>query len=468
MTDSVDSLFCNACQCPIASNEERTVHYKSEWHRYNVKRRVAGLQSIPQSLFNNQLSLLQEKKNSTDREKTKQHCAVCNKTFQSQSAFQVHLQSKKHIKKQQSKGNNNDNEEDDNEQEEEELNKQPQPPNKPIVQETKTNPNTASNETDLKEDGEEEFEDDGLDMDESAAIPLLTCLFCRTKFEESEKQIYLDHMLKQHGFFIPFVEFLTDLDGFLTYCGEKIGIGRMCLWCNGRGRARYPTVSAVQQHMKQKSHCKIRLDTEEEEEEFMDFYAFPREDGEEESEEEEEEEAGETAAEFEERKKKDPYALPASITGEKSSKKKEKLEKNNNNSTENNSNSNNNEENNNNSKPKRRLAGMNDLGELLLTDGSTVGHRSYKQQYKQNYKPEQTKESVIINQLATQYRYLSLTDASNTNGNSSTALALANNTKKDAPAKFREAWWENQKRKNHLKVGMIGNTQFHFRAQVQF
>jgi pre-60S factor REI1 len=37
-------------------------------------------------------------------------------------------------------------------------------------------------------------------------------------------------MLKQHGFFIPFVENLVDLEGLLTYLGEKIGIGHVCLW----------------------------------------------------------------------------------------------------------------------------------------------------------------------------------------------------------------------------------------------
>jgi len=38
-------------------------------------------------------------------------------------------------------------------------------------------------------------------------------------------------MLKVHGFFIPFVEYLTDLEGFLNYLGAKVGVGHVCLWC---------------------------------------------------------------------------------------------------------------------------------------------------------------------------------------------------------------------------------------------
>ena len=45
------------------------------------------------------------------------------------------------------------------------------------------------------------------------------------------------------------IEYLDDLEGMIEYLGAKVGMGRVCLYCNGRGRARYGSVSAVRQHM---------------------------------------------------------------------------------------------------------------------------------------------------------------------------------------------------------------------------
>ena len=45
------------------------------------------------------------------------------------------------------------------------------------------------------------------------------------------------------------MEFLADVTKLLTYLGEKVGIGHICLYCNGRGRLAYSSLRAVQQHM---------------------------------------------------------------------------------------------------------------------------------------------------------------------------------------------------------------------------
>lgn len=33
-------LGCNACNKEFADDSEQKLHYKSEWHRYNLKRKV--------------------------------------------------------------------------------------------------------------------------------------------------------------------------------------------------------------------------------------------------------------------------------------------------------------------------------------------------------------------------------------------------------------------------------------------
>jgi pre-60S factor REI1 len=57
------------------------------------------------------------------------------------------------------------------------------------------------------------------------------------------------------------------------YLGYKVGLGRVCIYCNGRGRARFASVTALQQHMCDKGHCKVRFE-DEDEEEMHEFYDF--------------------------------------------------------------------------------------------------------------------------------------------------------------------------------------------------
>lgn len=52
------------------------------------------------------------------------------------------------------------------------------------------------------------------------SIPVTDCLFCPHHSKSLMKN--LSHMTKVHGFFIPDVEFLVDLRGFLRYLGESL------------------------------------------------------------------------------------------------------------------------------------------------------------------------------------------------------------------------------------------------------
>jgi pre-60S factor REI1 len=42
---------------------------------------------------------------------------------------------------------------------------------------------------------------------------------------------------------------VVDLEGLMEYLGAKVGVGRVCLFCNGKGKGRYPTIEAVRLHM---------------------------------------------------------------------------------------------------------------------------------------------------------------------------------------------------------------------------
>lgn len=97
------------------------------------------------------------------------------------------------------------------------------------------------------------------------------CLFCPESSASLEDN--LSHMSIAHSFFIPETEYLVDLAGLINYLGEKIAVGNVCIYCNGKGRE-FRTLDAVRKHMVDKGHCKIAYDTESDRLELSDFYDF--------------------------------------------------------------------------------------------------------------------------------------------------------------------------------------------------
>lgn len=44
-------LYCQACRVSLGGREEQLVHYRLDWHRYNLKRRLKGLAPLSQEEF---------------------------------------------------------------------------------------------------------------------------------------------------------------------------------------------------------------------------------------------------------------------------------------------------------------------------------------------------------------------------------------------------------------------------------
>jgi pre-60S factor REI1 len=83
-------------------------------------------------------------------------------------------------------------------------------------------------------------------ISEAVRLTELECLFCTEKSDTFDDNI--THMTKVHSFFIPDIEYLVDLRGLIKYLGEKISVGNVCLYCNGKGRA-IRSLEAVRAHM---------------------------------------------------------------------------------------------------------------------------------------------------------------------------------------------------------------------------
>jgi pre-60S factor REI1 len=109
------------------------------------------------------------------------------------------------------------------------------------------------------------------------------CLFCN--YTSPTVDLNLNHMSKQHGFFIPEREYLVDLTGLLNYLFETIAVLHQCLYCHKTVH----TSAGVQTHMRDRGHCMIAYSTEEEQLDVGDFYDFRStySDGEDDEEEEE-------------------------------------------------------------------------------------------------------------------------------------------------------------------------------------
>jgi pre-60S factor REI1 len=97
------------------------------------------------------------------------------------------------------------------------------------------------------------------------------CLFCAHASSSLEENLL--HMSGMHSFFVPDTDYLVDAPGLLAYLGEKVAVGNVCLYCNGRGRE-FRTLDAVRKHMVDKGHCKLAYDTQRDQLEISDYYDF--------------------------------------------------------------------------------------------------------------------------------------------------------------------------------------------------
>lgn len=103
-------------------------------------------------------------------------------------------------------------------------------------------------------------------------ISPLQCLFCSVPtFKSIDENV--SHMASAHSFFIPDLEYLTNLSGLLSFLGERIAVDNTCISCLKRSRE-FRSLDAVRKHMIDKGHCRIAYGTESEKLAVSDFYDF--------------------------------------------------------------------------------------------------------------------------------------------------------------------------------------------------
>jgi pre-60S factor REI1 len=313
----MDTYTCMTCRMFFDSAEVQRAHYRAPWHCFNLKRKVAGLPPVTEEAFEDKVKALKNEKSALDS--------------QAINAKQRPASKKTHKFISKGKGRNAVN------------NLAQAASDLGISLEDPATPVQAESDEELEPElTEEEMIEQRLKT--AKPIPITECLF--DGHTSSDLQSNLDYTRSKYSFFIPEIENLTDLEGMITYLGEKVGIGYTCLYCGKE----YQSLPAVRSHMVDKSHCKIKF-YEDDLEEYDDFYNFDDEDE-------------EDAVENKQRALitvNDDGSVDTGIT-------------------------------------------LSETGaELVLHSGKTIGNRAYKMYYKQRIRPTEGRTSVLIVQLVKQY-----------------------------------------------------------------
>ncbi|KAF9191572.1 hypothetical protein BGZ51_007135 [Haplosporangium sp. Z 767] len=249
------STTCLACGIRLPSLETQQMHHKSDWHTYNLKRKMVNMPPVSADVFSQLVTASREQANPAEVQQPE--CVPCGKKYLSFQAYDNHLNSKKHkqiavayAKKQENRPTQEDT----------------ASPSATEVAATTTTSETTT--TTAKEPAEQ--------REPSETV----CLFC--SHEASDAKSNYAHMRSVHGFFLPSFERLIDLPGMLSYLAEKVVQDYDCLWCtpsvfsqnldpDQELNAGFATLASVRRHMIDKGHCKLAMDRGAERE-YADFY----------------------------------------------------------------------------------------------------------------------------------------------------------------------------------------------------
>ena len=237
------------------TRSELADHYKSDWHKYNLKRREMNMDMLTYEAFHARLEAalalkkereimeersgkdhLKDKDKKNDKKNKKKKNSKKNKI-----GSEGHKVSKRHLRQEERNGG--------------------------VIAEIPPE--------NLESDDDTALIDEQMDHNNNEAPPVIDpkqCLFDSKIFPDVQSNV--DYMYQKYGFFIPDIEYLIDLEGLIGYCAEKIKLGHTCLCC----QKTFSTWEGCQKHMIQTRHTKLKYEAGIDLEEFDVFYDFTEDD----------------------------------------------------------------------------------------------------------------------------------------------------------------------------------------------
>jgi len=271
---------------------------QSDWHRYNLKRRVASLPPLTSEIFAEKVLANQASAAASAAQAAfEKVCPACERTYFSQNAFQNHLGSQKHkMRVAQLQAQSVTSLDDDTEsmmssaislgESVDTLPGADVDSNADVdfsrvaeklqsttlddggaaigqaaadVQEQEERPQSAAGTTSTEQETA---------TTEDAPPDTTVCLFCNFKSATVDTNVV--HMKGKHGMFIPERPYLVDLEGLIGWLSDRVHALQECLYC---GLVKH-TAHGIQTHMRDKGHCMIAFDSEADMIEVGQFYDF--------------------------------------------------------------------------------------------------------------------------------------------------------------------------------------------------
>lgn len=276
-------MYCSTSGTFFTSKDDLAEHYKSDYHRYNLKRKIADLPPVTKEWFDSRkdqltsTAALAAQKTWVD--------PLTKKRFGSENTYTTYVNSKKYQDLVKKSG-------------------KPQP--EPFV----TIKRTAEAESEARQvnsgaegrthvmkepfrgakkgldedmeegasDWETASEEEDQDMEGGLEPPEVTEWNVRRSLFDNHMSAdlagNLEYMWKKFGFYLPDAEFLQDPDGLIKYLGAKLAEGNIPLYASGLdvNAKQLGSLHAVQHHMVDTNQCKMAYDGVEEE--YADYYDY--------------------------------------------------------------------------------------------------------------------------------------------------------------------------------------------------
>ena len=91
------SFYCSTSNVAFGTEEELRAHYKSAWHRYNLKRKVAGLPPVTRAWFETRQAQVTAEQGSRREQEVSRvwTCGLTRKKFNSLATYEAHTKTKK-------------------------------------------------------------------------------------------------------------------------------------------------------------------------------------------------------------------------------------------------------------------------------------------------------------------------------------------------------------------------------------
>lgn len=98
--------------------------------------------------------------------------------------------------------------------------------------------------------------------------PTTRCFYCEA--DNAEMELNIRHMFRAHGLYIPERTYLSNARGLLTFLADRIFSGLECIVCGFEGSS----IESTRQHIESKGHARVPYESKEEKAIVSEFYEF--------------------------------------------------------------------------------------------------------------------------------------------------------------------------------------------------